>query len=89
VAQDNDDEIFKRDYAVATESEINKKEMLPEVMQVKKFGMAGQTKYKHLAAEDTTDKSSAWMQKSDVNRRTMKRMGGMKDDLDRHHKRRR
>ncbi|CAO3672012.1 unnamed protein product [Umbelopsis ramanniana] len=87
--QDNDDEIFKRDYEVATESEINKKEMLPEVMQVKKFGMAGQTKYKHLAAEDTTDKTSAWMQKSDVNRRTMKRMGGMKDEFDRHNKRRR
>lgn len=74
---------------MATESEINKKEMLPEVMQVKKFGMAGQTKYKHLAAEDTTDKTSAWMQKSDVNRRTMKRMGGMKDEFDRHNKRRR
>ncbi|KAI8579838.1 hypothetical protein K450DRAFT_240567 [Umbelopsis ramanniana AG] len=87
--QDNDDEIFKRDYEVATESEINKKEMLPEVMQVKKFGMAGQTKYKHLAAEDTTDKTSAWMQKSDVNRRTMKRMGGMKDEFEHRNKRRR
>ncbi|KAI9284593.1 splicing factor, Prp19-binding domain-containing protein [Umbelopsis sp. AD052] len=87
--QDKDDEIFKRDYEVATESEINKKEMLPEVMQVKKFGMAGQTKYKHLAAEDTTDKTSAWMQKSDVNRRAMKRMGGMKDEYDHQNKRRR
>lgn len=74
---------------MATENEINKKEMLPDVMQVKKFGMAGQTKYKHLAAEDTTDRSSAWMQKSDINRRTTKRLGGMKDDFDHHRKRRR
>jgi microfibrillar-associated protein 1 len=86
--QDNEDEIFRRDYSIATESEVNKKEMLPEVMQVKKFGRAGQTKYKHLKDEDTTDKSSAWMQKSDINKRTLKRMGGMKDDID-HRKRRR
>ncbi|KAG2176910.1 hypothetical protein INT43_007564 [Umbelopsis isabellina] len=86
--QDKDDEIFQRDYSIATENEVNKKEMLPEVMQVKNFGRAGQTKYKHLKDEDTTDKSSAWMQKSDINKRTLKRMGGMKDDFE-HRKRRR
>jgi microfibrillar-associated protein 1 len=29
-------------------------EMLPKVLQVRKFGLAGRTKYTHLADQDTT-----------------------------------
>jgi hypothetical protein len=38
------------------------KSAMPRVMQVKKFGFSGQTKYTHLKDQDTTDYDSAWMQ---------------------------
>ncbi|CAO3637184.1 unnamed protein product [Cunninghamella echinulata] len=58
--QDMNDEVFKRDYSAPTINEVRNKELLPEVMQVKNFGLQGRTKYTHLAAEDTTDKDSPW-----------------------------
>ncbi|CAJ0835569.1 7600_t:CDS:2 [Entrophospora sp. SA101] len=65
----NEDEIFKRDYTEATPDEA--------VMQVKNFGRAGQTKWTHLADQDTSKKDSAWTQKSDINKRTATKLGGL------------
>ncbi len=36
------------------------KTILPKVMQVKNFGMAGRTKYTHLLDQDTTRKDDPW-----------------------------
>ena len=47
-------EVLKRDYFEPTLEDKYNREALPEVMQVKKFGMRGRTKYTHLANEDTT-----------------------------------
>ena len=52
---DQKKDIFKRDFTKATgvarERDIS---ALPKVLQVKKFGFAGRTKYTHLADQDTT-----------------------------------
>jgi hypothetical protein len=42
----------------ATASDRLNTKQLPKVMQVKRFGFANQSKYKGLAAEDTTDRTA-------------------------------
>lgn len=53
---DQDNEVFKRDFAQPTLEDHFDKSILPKVMQVKNFGMAGRTKYTHLLDQDTTRK---------------------------------
>ncbi|KAI8072967.1 splicing factor, Prp19-binding domain-containing protein [Gongronella butleri] len=62
------DGVFKRDYSAPTVNEVRKRDMLPEIMQVKNFGLAGRTKYTHLKDQDTTDTSSPWAQQPPAKR---------------------
>lgn len=48
-------DVRKRDYSAPTLEDKYDKEHLPSVLQVKKFGMRGRTKYTHLVDQDTTD----------------------------------
>jgi len=49
------DPVFQRDFHVATgDDKFIDKSSLPSIMQVKNFGRRGQTKYTHLAQEDTS-----------------------------------
>ncbi|KAI9339647.1 hypothetical protein BDR26DRAFT_380327, partial [Obelidium mucronatum] len=78
-----DEEIVaKRDFNQPTLEDKFDKSILPEVMQVKNFGRSGQTKWTHLSKEDTSSKDSAWFQNSDVNKRTLSKMGGMKQSYE-------
>ena len=61
--QDEDDVRHRAvEYANAAtgDDKVNKKAM-PKIMQVKKFGLAGQHKYRGLAKEDTTDKNMDYL----------------------------
>lgn len=58
--QDSSDEVFQRDYSAPTVDEVRNKELLPKVMQVKNFGLAGRTKWTHLVNEDTSTKDDPW-----------------------------
>ncbi|KAI9013262.1 splicing factor, Prp19-binding domain-containing protein [Gaertneriomyces semiglobifer] len=72
----------ERDFTAPTLEDKVDKSILPSVMQVKNFGRAGQTKWTHLAKEDTSHMESPWFQKTEVNKRTVSKMGGMKEGFD-------
>ncbi len=55
--QDEEEDLFRRDFGQATLEDHFDKTVLPKVMQVKDFGRAGRTKYTHLVDQDTTEVS--------------------------------
>eukprot|EP01029_Cantina_marsupialis_P028392 TRINITY_DN776101_c0_g1_i1.p1 TRINITY_DN776101_c0_g1~~TRINITY_DN776101_c0_g1_i1.p1 ORF type:complete len:503 (+),score=191.54 TRINITY_DN776101_c0_g1_i1:145-1653(+) len=69
------------------------KQALPKVMQVKKFGQRGRTKWTHLTAEDTNDYEYGWGAKQDENavhvRQNMERRMAGTRSLDHRRRRRR
>jgi microfibrillar-associated protein 1 len=52
--QRDDHDVRKQEFNEPTLEDRVDKEKLPTVMQVKKFGMRGRTKYTHLVDQDTT-----------------------------------
>jgi microfibrillar-associated protein 1 len=48
-------DVRKRSFDEPTLEDKFNKETLPAVLQVKKFGFKGRTKYTHLVDQDTTD----------------------------------
>ncbi|CAF0997362.1 unnamed protein product [Adineta ricciae] len=81
---DKEDEIYKRDYSAPTLEDHFDKTVLPKVMQVKNFGMAGRTKYTHLVDQDTSSKQSPWgSDKQSSTKFRQEFAGGMKQIFER------
>ncbi|XP_004929654.2 microfibrillar-associated protein 1 [Bombyx mandarina] len=74
---DKEEDVFKQDFSGPTLDDHFDKTVLPKVMQVKKFGRSGRTKYTHLVDQDTTEFDSAWSNETSAARLTNFR-GGMK-----------
>ncbi|KAH7645523.1 microfibrillar-associated protein 1 [Dermatophagoides farinae] len=86
---DEEDQVFKRDFAQPTLEDHFDKSVLPSVMQVKNFGRAGRTKYTHLTDVDTTAFDSAWSAKDNTHAIQFHQAhgGGMKQSFERPGKR--
>ncbi|XP_069360148.1 microfibrillar-associated protein 1 [Maniola hyperantus] len=78
---DKEEEVFKQDFSGPTLDDHFDKTVLPKVMQVKKFGRSGRTKYTHLVDQDTTEFDSAWSNETSAARLANFR-GGMKQVFD-------
>ncbi|KAJ0175145.1 hypothetical protein K1T71_009286 [Dendrolimus kikuchii] len=74
---DKEEDVLKQDFSGATLDDHFDKTVLPKVMQVKKFGRSGRTKYTHLVDQDTTEFDSAWSNEGTAARLANFR-GGMK-----------
>ncbi|XP_037600053.1 microfibrillar-associated protein 1 [Cebus imitator] len=82
--QDEDEEVYKRDFSAPTLEDHFNKTILPKVMQVKNFGRSGRTKYTHLVDQDTTSFDSAWGQESAQNTKFFKqKAAGVRDVFER------
>ncbi|CAG9566147.1 unnamed protein product [Danaus chrysippus] len=79
---DKEEDVFKQDFSGPTLDDHFDKTVLPKVMQVKKFGRSGRTKYTHLVDQDTTEFDSAWSNEGTAARLTNFR-GGMKQQFER------
>jgi len=73
--QNDEDDVYKRDFSGATLEDHFDKSVLPKVMQVKNFGRSGRTKYTHLVDQDTTAFDSPWSQE------TTSRVGTLKSTV--------
>lgn len=60
------DDVRKRSFNEPTLEDKFNFEALPQVLQVKKFGMRGRTKYTHLADQDTTNFIKPLLQKDKI-----------------------
>jgi microfibrillar-associated protein 1 len=90
----NDDEadiLEGRDFTAPTEQDLVDKSILPEAMQVRRgFGLAGHTRYTHLADQDTTDKNALWFADRKLAHSYQGKMSGTRGVVDRDdHKKRR
>ena len=84
---DKDEELYKRDFSEATIDEVRHRELLPEVLQVKRFGRAGQTKYTHLQDQDTSRKDTG--RDRVLEKKVTEKMGGMRGGFEKPSDRRR
>jgi microfibrillar-associated protein 1 len=80
---DQEDKVFKRNFAEPTLEDHFDKSVLPSVMQVKNFGRSGRTKYTHLVDQDTTAHDSPWSQETPQTSKMMQSGGGFKPLFDR------
>ncbi|WCJ43572.1 microfibrillar-associated protein-related [Euphorbia peplus] len=74
-------DIYQRDYSAPTGEDKMDKSILPKVMQVKKFGRSGRTKWTHLVNEDTTDWNNPWTYNDALRAKYNTKMAGMSTSI--------
>ena len=75
-------DVRKREYNEPTLEDKFDRSALPKVMQVKKFGFSGRTKYTHLTDQDTTNYDNpmnGWMHRSEGIDKYSQKMSGVGD----------
>ncbi len=71
--------VVMRDYGEATGADKRvDKSALPKPMQVKNFGMRGNTKWTHLSAEDTSSKDALWAADRTLVGQSQRKLAGLK-----------
>lgn len=68
-----------REYNEPTLEDKYNREALPAVLQVKKFGMRGRTKYTHLVDQDTTDFKQGYRLDDGIKNKYMEKRSGVGD----------
>ncbi|KAL6770888.1 hypothetical protein ACKKBF_B33100 [Auxenochlorella protothecoides x Auxenochlorella symbiontica] len=66
--------LASRDFSAPTGQDKFDRSTLPKVMQVKNFGRRGQTKWTHLADQDTTDWGTPWVQNDSLRNKYNQKM---------------
>ncbi len=69
--------MYKRNVDQPTLEDHVNKAVLPKVMQVKKFGLKGRTKYTHLRDQDTSQRDTGWNHRTAVQERFDAYRGGV------------
>lgn len=80
---DQDEEIYKRDIDLPTLEDHFDKAAMPAVMQVKKFGFMGQTKYTNLRDQDTSSNDNSWSLDPQAAARVEAKRAGQKNTFER------
>ena len=73
--------VFGRDFSDPTGEDKVDKSMLPKIMQVKKFGLSGRTKWTHLVNEDTTNFDDPWASKDKLRMKYNRRMAASEQEF--------
>ena len=80
---DKEEEVLKKDFSSPTLEDHFDKQVLPTVMQVKRFGRSGRTKYTHLLDQDTTQKDlNPWSYNDSLAIKFQNKGGGMKQTFE-------
>jgi hypothetical protein len=76
------DDVRARDFSEATLEDKFDRASLPAVLQVKKFGMRGRTKYTHLLDQDTTRDKNTLRPDQNIMKSYVEKRAGVHGDLE-------
>ncbi|EGR28160.1 microfibril-associated protein, putative [Ichthyophthirius multifiliis] len=78
--QDDEDEVFQRDFNMPVGEELMDKSVLPAILQKRRgtYGKKGQSKYTHLTDQDTTNYDPLFKVDQDLQQKAFSKYAGLK-----------